>query len=180
MKAISSANNSVWIRLTYVKYLCLVIKASVTLIYISLFKFCAMKIISLFQKKSIIIKRQLKIMSLQYIISIIKLIEVEYTLHWIKRLIIVNSEWIKCEHKQTKKQINYIEQRERTYTYTLWCVDFNVEEIIYDQQNWRANLIQQVLNSDQFKQNIYKQRADEEINNDVNYIKKNDLLDDTM
>ena len=109
VKAISSTNNSVWIRLTYIKYLCLVIKASVTLIYISLFKFCAMKIISLFQKKSIIIKRQLKIMSLQYIISIIKLIRVEYTLHWVKRLMIVNSEWMKCEHKQTKKQINHIE-----------------------------------------------------------------------
>ena len=141
MKAISSANNSVWIRLTYVKYLCLVIKTSVTLIHVSLFKSCAMKIISLFQKKSIIIERQLKTMSLQYIVSITKLIEVEYTLHWAKRLMIVNSEWMKHEHEQAKKQINYIEQRERTYTYTLQCVDFNVKEIIYDQQNWRVNLM---------------------------------------
>ena len=180
VKAISSANNSVWIRLTYVKYLCLVIKASVTLIYVSLFKSCAMKIISLFQKKSIIIERQLKTMSLQYIVSITKLIKVEYTLHWVKRLIIVNLKWIKHEHEQTKKQINCIEQRERTYTYTLWCVDFNVEEIIYDWQNWRANLMQQALNSDQFKQNIYKWETDEEMNNNVNHIEKNDLLDDTV
>ena len=57
VKAISSTNNSVWIRLIYIKYLCLVIKVSVTLIYADLFKFCAMKIISLFQKKSIIIER---------------------------------------------------------------------------------------------------------------------------
>ena len=119
VKAISSTNNSVWIRLTYVKYLCLVIKASVTLIYVSLFKSCAMKIISLFQKKSIIIERQLKTMSSQYIISITKLIEVEYTLHWVKRLMIMNLKWMKHEHEQIKKQINHIEQRERTYTYTL-------------------------------------------------------------
>ena len=180
VKAISSANNSVWIRLTYIKYLCLVIKASVTLIYVSLFKFCAMKIILLFQKKSIIIERQLKIISLQYIVSIIKLIKVEYTLHWTKRLMIMNSEWMKYEHEQTKKQINYIRQRERTYTYTLWCVDFNVEEIIYNQQNWRVNLMWQVLNSDQFKQNIYKWEADKEMNNNMNHIEKNDLLDDTV
>ena len=108
VKAILSTNNSIWIRLTYIKYLCLVIKVSVTLIHISLFKFCAMKIILLFQKKLSIIERQLKIMSLQYIVSIIKLIEIEYTLHWVKRLIIMNSEWIKCEHKQIKKQINHI------------------------------------------------------------------------
>ena len=119
-------------------------------------------------------------MSLQYIVSITKLIEVEYTLHWVKRLMIVNSEWMKCEHEQAKKQINCIEQRERTYTYTLQCVDFNVEETIYDQQNWRANLMQQVLNSDQFKQNIYKQEADEEINDNMNHIEKNDLLDSTV
>ena len=119
-------------------------------------------------------------MSLQYIVSITKLIEVEYTLHWAKRLMIVNSEWIKCEHKQTKKQINCIEQRERTYTYTLQCVGFNVEEIIYDWQNWRVNLMQQVLNSDQFKQNIYKWEAGKEMNDDVNHIEKNDLLDDTV
>ena len=180
VKAISSTNNSVWIRLTYVKYLCLVIKALMALIHADLFKSCAIKIILLFQKKSIIIERQLKTMSLQYIISITKLIEVEYTLHWAKRLMIVNSEWMKHEHEQTKKQINHIEQRERTYTYTLWCVDFNVEETIYDQQNWRANLMQQVLNSDQFKQNIYKQRADKEMNDNVNHIEKNDLLDDTV
>ena len=109
VKAILSANNSVWIRLTYIKYLCLVIKTSVTLIHVSLFKFCAMKIISLFQKKSIIIERQLKIISLQYIVSITKLIEIEYTLHWAKILMIINLKWMKCEYKQTKKQINYIE-----------------------------------------------------------------------
>ena len=58
-------------------------------------------------------------MSLQYIVSITKLIEVEYTLHWAKRLMIINSEWMKHEHEQAKKQINHIEQREKTYTYTL-------------------------------------------------------------
>ena len=40
--------------------------------------------------------------------------------------------------------------------------------------------MQQMLNSDQFKQNIYKWETDEEMNNDVNHIKKNDLLDDTV
>ena len=139
-----------------------------------------MKIILLFQKKSIIIERQLKTMSLQYIVSITKLIEVEYTLHWVKRLVIVNLKWMKCEHEQTKKQINCIGQRERTYTYTLWYVGFNVEETIYDQQNWRANLMWQALNSDQFKQNTYKWEAGKEMNDDVNHIEKNDLLDDTV
>ena len=40
--------------------------------------------------------------------------------------------------------------------------------------------MQQVLNSDQFKQNIYKWETDKEMNDNVNHIEKNDLLDDTV
>ena len=38
----------------------------------------------------------------------------------------------------------------------------------------------QALNSDQFKQNIYKWETDKEMNDNVNHIEKNDLLDDTV
>jgi len=109
LKTISRANHSLWITLTSAKYIHLVIKASVTLIHIKLFKFTAIKIIWLFQKESIIIAQNADISSSQYIINIIKLIEVDYTLHKVKRLIIIDFEWMNCDHEQIKKWINCID-----------------------------------------------------------------------
>jgi len=51
-----------------------------------------MKIIWLFQKEPAAISQNVNISSSQYIISTIKLIEVDYTLHKAKRLMIVDSE----------------------------------------------------------------------------------------
>jgi len=92
LKTTSRANHSLQTTLTSVKYLHLVIQASVALIHTELFKFNAMKIIWLFQKESAVISQNVNISSSQYIISTIKLIRVDYTLHKAKRLMIVDSE----------------------------------------------------------------------------------------
>jgi hypothetical protein len=62
-----------------------------------------MKIIWLFQKEPAVISQNVNISSSQYIISTIKLIKVDYTLHKAKRLMIVDSEWMNRDHEQAKK-----------------------------------------------------------------------------
>ena len=150
LKATSRANHSLWTTLTSIKYLRLVIKASVTLIHAELIKFTAIKIIWLFQKEPVAIAQNANISSSQYIVSTIKLIKVDYTLHRVKRLVIIDSEWMNCNHEQVKKWINCISQKKQMFTYTLQCVGSEVKKTIYDQQNQRTHLVQQALNSSNF------------------------------
>ena len=111
LKTTLRVNHSLWTTLTSIKYLHLVIKASVALIHAELIKFTAIEIIWLFQKEPATIAQNVNIPSSQYIVSTIKLIKVDYTLHRVKRLMIVDSEWMNCDHEQAKKQINCISQK---------------------------------------------------------------------
>jgi len=61
LKVTSRANHSLWTTLTSIKYLRLVIKASVTLIHVKLIKFTAIEIIWLFQKEPVIIAQNVNI-----------------------------------------------------------------------------------------------------------------------
>jgi len=50
------------------------------------------------------------------------------------------------------------------FTYLLQCIKFNIEQIIYDQQNQKTHLMKLTLNSDQFVQKTITK----EMNNDEN------------
>jgi len=135
-----------------------------------------MKIIWLFQKEPAVISQNVNISSSQYIISTIKLIKVDYTLHKAKRLMIVDSEWMNCDHEQVKKQINHIGQKASTYTYSLQCIRSEVKKIIYDRQNWRTHLVQQALKLKTFMQDTYTRGVSDDINDDLNHIDTKDLI----
>jgi len=180
LKATLRVNHSLWTTLTSIKYLCLVIKASVTLIHTELIKFTAIKIIWLFQKESVVIAWNVNISPSWYIVSTIKLIEVNYTLHRVKRLMIVDFEWMNCNHKQVKKWINCIDQKKQTFTYTLQCVESEVKKTIYDQQNQRTHLVQQALNSSNFVQNIYTRGVSNDTDDNLKPINVNDMLNEPV
>ncbi len=180
LKATLRANHSLQTTLTSIKYLCLVIKASVALIHVELIKFTAIEIIWLFQKKSVTIAQNVNIPPSWYIVSTIKLIRVGYTLHRAKRLMIVDSEWMNCDHEQIKKRINCISQKKQTFTYTLQCVRSEVKKIIYDWQNWRTHLVQQALNSSNFVQDTYTRGVSDDTDDDLKPINVNDMLDEPV
>jgi len=85
-----------------------------------------------------------------------------------------------CDHEQIKKWINCINQRKKTFTYTLWCVKSEVKKIIYDWQNQRINLVQQVLNSNNFVWDIYTREMNNDTDNDLKIINVNDMLKKTV
>ncbi len=74
------------------QYLRLVLKASVALIHEAMSKSNVMNTIWLFQEESNTIVRYSILTPSQYIVSIIKLIRVEYTLHRVRQLIQLDSE----------------------------------------------------------------------------------------
>ncbi len=146
------------------------------LIHTELFKFNTMKIIWLFQQESATISQNVNISSSQYIISTIKLIRVDYTLHKAKRLMIVDSEWMNHDHEQAKKRMNCIDQKASTYTYSLQCVRSEVKKIIYDRQNWRTHLVWQTLKPKTFVQDTYTKEVSDDVDDDLNYIDIKDLI----
>jgi len=148
----------------------------VALIHVELFKFNAMKIIWLFQEEPAVISQNVNISSSQYIISTIKLIEVDYTLHKAKRLMIVDSKWMNRNHEQTKKRINRIGQKASTYTYSLQYVESKVKKTIYDRQNQRTHLVQQMLESKIFVQDTYTREVGDDVDDDLNHIDIKDLI----
>ena len=109
------------------QYLRLVLKAPVTLIHEVMSKLNVMNTIWLFQEESNTIVRYSTLTPSQYIVSIIKLIKVEYTLHRVRQLIQLDSEWMKRDQEQAKKWINWIGQQKMTFTYLLQCVEFIIE-----------------------------------------------------
>ena len=122
------------------------------------------------------------ITSSHFLVDIIKLIEVDYTLHWTKRLIIIDLKWMNQDQKQIKKYINWIDQHEHTYIYELQCKDFNVEKTIYDWQRWRIHLLKLVLNSKSFNDNDIirgvsdDESDDDEVINEKNVIRSENIM----
>jgi len=112
-----------------------VFKVFVTLITSKLIKSKMMNIVWLFQENSKKLQKYLNEKSSCFIIDTIKLINVDYNLHKIKRLIQINSEWMKRNQAQIKKRVNYLEQHEKTIIYDLRCVNSRIEMLVYDKQN---------------------------------------------
>ncbi len=110
-------------------------KVFVTLITSKLIKSKMMNIVWLFQENSKKLQKYLNEKSSCFIIDTIKLINVDYNLHKIKRLIQINSEWMKRNQAQIKKRVNYLEQHEKTIIYDLRCVNSRIEMLVYDKQN---------------------------------------------
>jgi len=152
----------------------------VVLIHAELIKFTAIEIIWLFQKEPVTIAQNVNISPSQYIVSTIKLIRVGYTLHRAKRLMIIDSEWMNCDHKQAKKQINCIDKKKQMFTYALQCVESEVKKTIYDWQNQRTHLVQQALNSSNFVQNIYTREVSNDTDDDLKPINVNDMLNEPV
>ena len=93
---------------------------------------------------------------------------------------IIDSEWMNCDHEQAKKWINCISQKKQTFTYTLQCVESEVKKIIYDWQNQRMHLVQQALNSSNFVQDIYTRGVSNDTDDDLKPINVNDMLDEPV
>ncbi len=83
---------------------------------------------------------------------------------------------MKRDQEQTKKQINQIDQQKMMSTYLLQCVEFNVKQAIYDQQNWRRHLMKLTLNSAQFDQEIIKREMSDNEDDDLQIISSEDEI----
>ncbi len=100
------------------QYFRLVLKIFVALIHETMSKSNVMNIIWLFQEESNIIVKYSILTFSQYIISIIKLIKVRYTLHKIKQLIQLDLKWMKWDQKQIKKNsIKLINKKQHLLIY---------------------------------------------------------------
>ncbi len=89
---------------------------------------------------------------------------------------IVDSEWMNRDHEQAKKQINCIDQKASTYTYSLQCVKLKVKKTIYDRQNQRTHLVQQTLELKVFVQDTYTRGVSDDVDDDLNHINTKDLI----
>jgi len=83
---------------------------------------------------------------------------------------------MKRDQEQAKKQINQIDQQKVTSTYLLQCVESDVEQAIYDQQNWRTHLMKLTLNSAQFDQEIIKREVSDNEDDDLQIISSEDEI----
>ena len=83
---------------------------------------------------------------------------------------------MKRDQEQAKKWINQIGQQKVTSTYLLQCVEFNVKQAIYDQQNWRTHLMKLALNSAQFDQEMIKREMSDNEDDDLQIISSEDEI----
>ncbi len=61
-------------------------------------------------------------------------------------------------------------------TYLLQCVEFDVKQAIYDQQNQRTHLMKLTLNSAQFDQEMIKREISDNENDDLQIISSEDEI----
>ena len=83
---------------------------------------------------------------------------------------------MKHDQEQAKKWINQIGQQKVTSTYLLQCVEFDVKQAIYDQQNQRTHLMKLTLNSAQFDQEMIKREISDNENDDLQIISSEDEI----
>ncbi len=84
---------------------------------------------------------------------------------------------MKCDQEQAKKRINWIGQQKMTSTYLLQCVESDVKQAIYDQQNWRTHLMKLALNSAQFDQEMIKKEISNNENDNLQIISSEDEIE---
>jgi hypothetical protein len=105
--------------------------------------------------------------SSQYLVDIIKLIDVNFIMTKAKRLMQLNFEWMSRNEQQTRKRINRITQKDQTYIYVLYFEDSQVKQMIHDRQNRRAHMMNLILNLN--LTNVFKVTRDiEDDENDNN------------
>jgi len=113
-----------------------------------------------------------------FIIDIIKLIDVDYNLHKIKRLVQIDSEWMKRNQAQIKKKINHLEQYEKTITYDLRCVDLRIEMLIYDRQNRWMHIMKLTLKFKIFEDDDVIKDVENDDDDKTNNIEVNNKMKD--
>jgi len=113
-----------------------------------------------------------------FIIDIIKLIDVDYNLHKIKRLVQIDSEWMKRNQAQIKKRINHLEQYEKTITYDLRCVDLRIEMLIYDRQNRWMHIMKLTLKFKIFEDDDVIKDVENDDDDKMNNIEVNNKMKD--
>ncbi len=113
-----------------------------------------------------------------FIIDIIKLIDVDYNLHKIKRLVQIDSEWMKRNPAQIKKRINHLEQYEKTITYDLRCVDLRIEMLIYDRQNRWMHIMKLTLKFKIFEDDDVIKDVENDDDDKTNNIEVNNKMKD--
>jgi len=84
---------------------------------------------------------------------------------------------MKHDQEQAKKRINQIGQQKATSTYLLQCVEFNVKQAIYDQQNQRTHLMKLALNPAQFDQEMIKKEISDNEDDDLQIISSEDEIE---
>jgi hypothetical protein len=123
------------------------------------------KIIWLFQEDFIIINDNDQ--SSQYIVNIIKLINVDFTLSRTRRLVQLNFEWMFRNEQQARKRINKITQKNQTYIYALYFKESEVKKMIYDWQNRRTHIMNLTFDSNIINdQNIRREIKNDEKDDD--------------
>ncbi len=133
-----------------------------TLIHDKMNKSRVQKIVWFFQKNDtndIIFEK-----SSQYLVDIIKLIDVNFIMTKARRLMQLNFEWMSRNEQQIRKRINKITQKNQTYIYVLYFEDFQMKQMIHDRQNRRAHMMNLILNLN--LTNVFKVTRD--IENDEN------------
>ncbi len=113
-----------------------------------------------------------------FIINIIKLINVDYNLHKIKRLVQIDSEWMKRNQAQIKKRMNHLEQYEKTITYDLRCVDLRIEMLIYDRQNRWMHIMKLTLKFKIFEDDDVIKDVENDDDDKMNNIEVNNKMKD--
>ena len=126
------------------QYLRLIREIKVTLIYFNLNKLNIQQIVWLFQQKTKYIIWSNDIF--QYIVLIIKFIEIEFTLIQTRRLIQMKSKWMIWKKIQTRKRINKIIQKQRIFIYSLRATNVIMKKIIHDRQNLKHYVMKLTFN----------------------------------
>ncbi len=135
-----------------------------------------MNIIWLFQEDLKKLQKYSNKKSSYFIIDTIKLINVDYNLHRIKRLVQIDSKWMKRNQAQIKKRVNCLEQHEKTITYDLRCVDLQIEMLIYDRQNHQAHLMNMTLKLKTFQVKELIKDIKNDDNDEDDHIKLSDRV----
>jgi len=135
-----------------------------------------MNIIWLFQEDLKKLQKYSNKKSSYFIIDTIKLINVDYNLHRIKKLVQIDSKWMKRNQAQIKKRVNCLEQHEKTITYDLRCVDLQIEMLIYDRQNRQAHLMNMTLKLKTFQVKELIKDIKNDDNDEDDHIKLSDRV----
>ena len=133
-----------------------------------------MNIVWLFQKDSKKLQKYSNEKSSCFIIDTIKLIDVAYNLHKVKKLVQIDLKWMKRNQAQIKKRVNHLEQYEKTITYDLRCVDLQIKMLIYNRQNYQARLMNMTLKLKTFQVKELIRDIEDDDNDKDDHIKLSD------